>query len=68
MAGKKTMKGAVKKTKPMKGKGMAAILDKSVTPMVRADRYFGSMVDMVLPAARPLVQIGSAQYGDLFIR
>lgn len=75
MAGKKTktmkgcgMKGgAVKKAAPKKTKGVI-MLDKSVTPMVRTDRYFGTMVDRVLPAARPLVQIGDAQHGDLFIR
>lgn len=65
MAGSGIMK-KVKRTRV--GKMAIDMLESTVEPTVRAQRFFGSMVDLVLPAARPLIQIGNAANGDLFLK
>ena len=61
--------GIMKKTKRTRAKTAGVpIMTGMVEPAVRTQRYFTSMVDRILPAARPLVQIGNAQNGDLFLR
>lgn len=59
--------GITKKMKRTRAKSGEPILDMSVSPMVRPQRFFAGMVDQVLPAARPLIQLGNAQYGDIMI-
>lgn len=36
--------------------------------MMMEARQYSSLADRILPASRPLIQIGDAQHGDLFIR
>lgn len=60
---------SMKKKKTVRGGRMKVM--KMVEPsscLVGTQRYNGTMVDMALPAARPLISLGNAQYGDLFIR
>lgn len=64
LSGSGMMKKTVKKRIPKS----VAMLETTVEPIVQTQRYFGTMVDRVLPAARPLIQLGNAQYGNLFIR
>lgn len=65
------------KTKKAVGSGMKKMKTvpktsvKMVEPtscLVGTKRYNGTMVDMALPAARPLISLGNSQYGDLYIR
>lgn len=56
--------GAMKTGKAMKKTRML----KDVEVLAPVQRFQSSMVDRVLPASRPLIQLGSAQFGDVLIR
>ena len=74
---KQKLKGGAMKTPckggemkiPCKGKAMKKTrILKDVEVLAPVQRFQSSMVDRVLPASRPLIQLGSAQFGDVLIR
>lgn len=62
-----TGSGIMKKTRRKRMPRIIEMLEPTET-LMRTQRYNTSMVDTILPASRPLIQIGNAQNGDLFLK
>lgn len=63
---KKTVGCGMKKTKTIPKKSIKMVEPSSC--LVGTQRYNGTMVDMALPASRPLISLGNAQYGDMYLK
>lgn len=65
---KKKVMGNGMKTKTVPKKSISMKMVEPSSCLVGTQRYNGTMVDMALPASRPLISLGNSQYGDLYIR
>lgn len=62
-----TGSGIMKMTRRKRVPKVIEMLEPTDT-MVKTQRYNTSMVDTILPASRPLIQIGNATNGDIFLK